>query len=101
MVELGENLFKPNGSFFFCFSKSATLLIPIPIKYSITAARLLPIQLTRKPVNGPKMAPLIITIGSVGIGVADKTPMSMMLVIGPAIPVWGMNFSIPLMSLEK
>ena len=95
------NLAKPKGSFCFCFSKSEKVPIARPIKYSMMEARLLPAQDTIMPINGPKMAPLRITIGSVGMGVADRIPMSKMENNGPAIPVVGMNLSIFLISLAK
>lgn len=71
------------------------------MKYSIKAARLLPIHETRIPTNGPKMAPLRMTIGSVGMGVAERIPMSMTEKRGPAIPVVGIRRSIAIKSWRK
>lgn len=70
----------------------------MPIKYSIMAAKLFPIQEIRIPINGPKRAPLRITIGSVGIGVADKIPIKIIENMGPATPAFGIIFSISLKS---
>lgn len=53
------------------------------------------------PIHGPKMAPFRITIGSVGIGVAERIPMRTMERIGPQSPVEGMNFSSCTMSWRK
>lgn len=64
-------------------------------------AMLLPIQETRTPIHGPKRAPLRITIGSVGMGVADSKPIRRMERSGPRTPVEGINFSIDLMSFLK
>lgn len=71
------------------------------MKYSMRAARLLPSQETKIPTNGPKMAPLRITMGSVGIGVAERIPMSMMEKRGPAMPVVGIRRSMVIKSLRK
>ena len=65
------------------------------------AARLLPVQDTKTPVNGPKIAPFNTTIGSVGIGVAERIAISKIENSGPAIPVVGIYFSTFLISLVK
>lgn len=63
------------------------------MKYSMMEAKLFPIQETRIPTNGPKTAPFKITMGSVGIGVAESRPISRIEKSGPARPVVGMRFS--------
>jgi len=65
------------------------------------AAKLLPIQDTKIPTKGPKMAPLRITIGSEGIGVAESRPMIAILIRGARNPVESMILSNPLMSFAK
>lgn len=71
------------------------------MKYSMTAARLLPIQDTKTPTHGPKMAPFRMTIGSVGMGVAERIPIKRMENKGPAMPALGMCCSIFFKSLAK
>ena len=100
-AESAGKLPKPKGRLCLCLSKSAIFARPRPMKYSMAAARLFPIQETSTPTKGPKMAPFKITIGSVGIGVADKTPINKMESNGPAIPVVGITFSIALKSFLK
>ncbi len=73
----------------------------LPIKYSMIAARLFPIHDTRIPTNGPKIAPFSMTMGSVGMGVADNIPISNIEKSGPAMPVVGMYFSTDFKSLAK
>lgn len=46
------------------------------------------------PIKGPKIAPLRITIGSVGMGVAERIPIKMMEIRGPITPVSGIIPSI-------
>ena len=99
--EEAGNLANPKGSFFFLSSKSVISPMARPMKYSITAARLLPAQETRTPTRGPKMAPLRMTIGSVGMGVAESSPMRRIEKSGPAIPVVGITRSMFFMSLAK
>lgn len=71
------------------------------MKYSMTAARLFPIQDTRTPTQGPKTAPFKMTMGSVGIGVAERMPMRRTENRGPAIPVLGICCSMFFRSLAK
>ncbi|KKT83556.1 MAG: hypothetical protein UW80_C0011G0004 [Microgenomates group bacterium GW2011_GWC1_44_9] len=101
IAESAGNFDKPKGRYFFCLLKSARVPIPLPIKYSIIAAKLFPIQETKIPTTGPNTAPLSITMGSVGMGVADSMPIRSMENSGPAIPVVGILFSIAMKSLRK
>ena len=71
-------------------SKFVISLSPRPMKYSMMAARLFPIQEIKTPRNGPKRAPFRMTIGSVGMGVAESNPMSKIEINGPKMLVLGM-----------
>jgi len=99
--ELAGKRLSPKGSFCFCFSKSEKAPRALPMKYSMIEARLLPVQDTMIPTTGPKMAPFKMTIGSVGIGVADKIPINIIEKRGPAIPVVGIRLSMFFMSLAN
>jgi len=48
------------------------------MKYSIMEARLFPSQETSTPIKDPKRAPFRMTMGSVGIGVAERIPIMRM-----------------------